>query len=52
MEEQRLEGIAQILVHENLLDKKKIFEYQALALKNKQSLLLYLVLNTILEAEK
>jgi type IV pilus assembly protein PilB len=51
-EEQRLQGIAQLLVHENLLDKAKALEYQSLALRAKQSLLQYLVANNILDAQK
>lgn len=51
-EEQRLQGIAQLVVHENLLDKTKALEYQNLAQRNKQSLLQYLVTNNILEAQK
>ena len=52
MDEQRLQGIAQLMVHENLLDKEKTLEYQAIAQKNKQSLLQYLVSNNILEDQK
>lgn len=52
MEEHRLQGIAQLLVHESLLDKICALEYQLLAQSNKQSLLQYLVINNILDAEK
>lgn len=50
-DEQRLQGIAQLIVHENLLDKEKTLDYQCLARKNKQSLLQYLTSNNILEAQ-
>lgn len=52
MDEQRLQGIAQLMVHENLLDKAKALEYQSTASKNKQSLLYYLITNNILDAQK
>lgn len=52
IEEQRLQGIAQLLVHENLMDKAKALEYQALALRAKQSLLQYLVANNLFEAQQ
>src|SRR5476649_2142950 len=51
-DEQRLQGIAQLMVHENLLDKTKALEYQNVAQKNKQSLLQYLVANNIVDAQK
>ncbi|KTD61807.1 type IV-A pilus assembly ATPase PilB [Legionella spiritensis] len=51
-EEQRLQGIAQLMVHENLLDKEMAMEYQNQAQANKQSLLQYLVANEVLSAEK
>lgn len=51
-EEQRLQGIAQLMVHESLLDKDKAIEYQNQAQANKQSLLQYLVSNNLLSAEK
>lgn len=51
-EEQHLQAIAQLLVHENLLDKAKALEYQSVALTNKQTLLQYLVENRIFDAER
>ncbi len=51
-EEHRLQGIAQLLVQENLLDKTKASEYQSIALDNKQSFISYIVANNILNAEK
>lgn len=51
-EEQRLQGIAQLMVHENLLNKEKAIEYQNLAQAAKLSLLQYLVANNLLSAEK
>ncbi|WP_133140043.1 type IV-A pilus assembly ATPase PilB [Legionella genomosp. 1] len=51
-EEQRLQGIAQLMVHENLLDKTKALECQTQAQQNKQTLLQYLVQNHILSAQQ
>lgn len=51
-EEHRLQGIAQLMVHENLLDKGKALEYQLLATSNKQTLLQYLVVHNILDAQR
>ncbi|MGQ3892261.1 type IV-A pilus assembly ATPase PilB [Legionella sp. CNM-4043-24] len=51
-EVQHLQGIAQLMVHENLMDKAKALEYQALAQSNKQTLLQYLVENHVLDAER
>lgn len=51
-EEQRLQGIAQLMVHENLLDKTKALECQTQAHQNKQTLLQYLVQNHILSAQQ
>lgn len=51
-EEQHLQGIAQLMVQENILDNKKALEYQHLAQSNKQSFAHYLVANNILQAEK
>lgn len=50
-EEQRLQGISQLLVLEKLLDKEKALEYQRSAHAEKISLLQYLVNNKILTAE-
>lgn len=49
-EEQRLQGIGQLLVLEQLLEKEKILEYQQLANADKVSLLQYLVNNHLLRA--
>lgn len=51
-DEQRLQGIAQLLVHENLLDKIKALEYQHTAQNNGQTLLHFLVTSNVLEAER
>ncbi|WP_131783007.1 type IV-A pilus assembly ATPase PilB [Legionella gresilensis] len=51
-EDQSLQGIAQLMVHENLLDKVKALEYQHIAQNNRQTLLQYLVSNHILEANR
>lgn len=51
-EEQHLQGIAQLIVHENLMDKAKALEYQRLAQSHKQTLLQYLVENNVLDAER
>ncbi|STX29098.1 type IV pilus assembly protein PilB [Legionella beliardensis] len=51
-EDQRLQGIAQLIVHEQLLDKVKALEYQHIAQSNGQSLLQYLVSNHILNSER
>ena len=52
MEEDRLQGISQLLVHEKLLDKEKTLQYQQLALTNKLSLLQYLVTKNVLSAKQ
>ena len=52
IEEERLQGIAQILVQENLISKEKAFVYQKDALLAKISLLQYLVTNDILTSNK
>ena len=49
-EENRLQGVAQVLVQENLLPKEKATQYQQAALSSKVSLLQYLVSNNILSA--
>lgn len=51
-EEQHLQGIAQLMVQENLMDKSKALEYQKLAHGNKQTLLQYLVDARIVDAER
>lgn len=51
-EQQRLQGIAQLLVHENLMDKAKVIHYQNLAQTSQLSLLQYLVTNNLVPAEK
>lgn len=51
-EEQKLQGIGQLLVLEKLLDKEKAFEYHKVASAEKVSLLQYLVKNQILSAEQ
>ncbi len=50
IKEQRLQGIAQLIAHGNLLHKSKILEYQSIALANQQSLLDYLVTNNLIAA--
>ncbi len=47
-DEQRLQGIALLLVHEGLLSKEKALEYQNLAAVGKVSILHYLIQNNIL----
>lgn len=49
--EQRLSGIGQLLVLDNLLEKDKALEYCKLALAEKISLIQYLVINNILSSE-
>lgn len=51
-DEQRLQGIGQILVLEKLLDKQKAIEYYKLASTEKNTLIQYLVKNKIITAEK
>lgn len=51
-DEQRLQGIGQLLVLEKLLEKPKAIEYYKLATSEKISLLQYLVKNKILSAER
>ena len=51
-DEHRLQGIGQLLVLENLLDKAKAAAFYKLAAEEKISLLQYLVKNNILSAEK
>jgi len=50
-QEDRLQGIALLLVQETLLDKDKALYYQQLAVASKVSFLNYLVSNHILEAK-
>ena len=50
VEEDHLQGIAQLLVQEDLLDKEKALNYQKLALSSKVSLLQYLVTNNVISA--
>ena len=50
-EKARLQGISQLLVQENLLDKEKALQYQQSAVSSKVSLLQYLVTNSIIEAK-
>ena len=50
-EEERLQGIAPLLVEDELLDKEKAFQYQKLALSSKMNLLQYLVANKIMGAK-
>lgn len=50
-DEQRLQGIGQLLVIEKLLEKQKAIEYQQSATTEKISLLQYLVKNSIITAE-
>ncbi|KTC69348.1 pilus assembly protein PilB [Legionella birminghamensis] len=51
-EEHRLQGIAQLMVHENLIDRTKVLECQTQAQQNKQTLLQYMVQNHILSAQQ
>jgi type IV pilus assembly protein PilB len=51
-EEDRLQGIAPLLVQENLLDKEKALNFQQLASSSKISLLQYLATNNIISAKK
>jgi type IV pilus assembly protein PilB len=51
-DEHRLQGIGQLLVLENLLDKAKAAAFHKLAAEEKISLLQYLVKNNILSAEQ
>ena len=50
--EDHLQGIAQLLVQEELLDKEKVVQYQQTATSNKVSLQQYLVNNNIIPARK
>lgn len=52
IQERRLNGIAQLLVQAELLEREKALYYQQLALTEKQSLLQYLSNNRIIEAQK
>ena len=51
-EQEHLQGIAQLLVQEKLLDKENVLNYQKVASSGKFSLLQYLVSNDILAASK
>lgn len=51
-DEQRLQGIGQLLVLEKLLEKSKAIEYYKLAGQEKISLLQYLVKNKVLSSEQ
>lgn len=51
-EDQHLQGIAQIMVHENLLEKTKALEYQQAAIVSNQSFVQYLVINSLIAAHK
>lgn len=51
-EEDRLQGIAQLLVQEDLFDKEKALQFQQLAASNKLSLLQYLVSKNVIAAKK
>lgn len=51
-DEQRLQGIGQLLAQEKLLDKQKAIEYYKLASADKSTLIQYLVKNKIISAEK
>jgi len=51
-EEDRLQGIAQLLVQATLLEKAKALDFQQLAASNKVTLLQYLVTNNIVAAKK
>ncbi len=50
-EEDRLQGIAQLLVQENLLSKEKALQFQQVAASSKLSLLQYLVTKNIITAK-
>ncbi|WP_133127337.1 type IV-A pilus assembly ATPase PilB [Legionella nagasakiensis] len=50
--EEHLQGIAQLLVQENLLDKDNALKYQQIAISNKQSLQQYLVNSNIISAKQ
>jgi len=50
-EEERLQGIAQLLVQENFLDKEKAINFQHIAATNKITLLHYLVANDLVQAK-
>ena len=50
-EEAHLQGIAQLLVQENLLEKEKTLHYQQAASSSKLNLLQYLVTNDIIKAK-
>lgn len=52
VEEDRLKGIAPLLVQANLLEKEKALHFQQLAAENKVTLLQYLVANNIIAAKK
>src|SRR6185437_16315770 len=51
-DEQRLQGIGQLLVLEKLLDKEKAFNFHKTAVAEKTTLLQYLVKNKIIDADK
>ena len=51
-EEERLQGIAQVLVQESLITKEKAFVYQKDAILSKISLLQYLVTKNIISSDK
>lgn len=51
MEEDRLQGISQLLVQEKLLDKEKAIKYQQIAGTNKLSILQYLVINNLIPSK-
>lgn len=51
-DEDRLQGIAQILVQEKRLDHQKVIQYQHLALVEKQSLQRYLISHQIMDASE
>lgn len=50
--ENRLQGIAQLLVQEKLLDKENALKYQQVAVANKLTILQYLVTNDIIPPKK
>ena len=52
IEEERLQGIAQVLVQESLMTKEKAFVYQKDAILGKTSLLQYLVTKKIVGSDK
>ena len=52
VEEQRLQGIAQLLVHEGLLEKEDALQYQIQAKEEKIALLNYLINKKILQSDK